>query len=158
MDRNVVAQVSEDTLKLQRVLGSKLPGETLSYDDLAAESEVRMDNSGKAKLRTALKRLRLEYSPVHGFGVRLAEPALVMPLLSSKIVRIDRAVKRADRTQKNLQVQFFSSLTPEEQRQVLFAGAVFGAIRIAAENGRQLYNAKTKQVGNNSVIIPLPKM
>lgn len=157
MDRNVIAQVSEDTLKIERFIETKNPGETISYDEISHESGVQMDLPGKAKLRTALRRLRVEYSPVRGYGIKTADAGLVMPLLSSKVVRIDRAVKRADRTQKNLQVQFFAALTPEEQRQVLFAGAVFGAIRVAAENGRMLYKSETKRIGGGNVSIPLPK-
>jgi hypothetical protein len=49
-------------------------------------------------------------------------------------------------------------LTAEERRQVLFVGAVFGAIRIAAENGRFLYGAKMKKSGSLSAKIPLPDL
>ena len=157
MDRNVIAKVSEETLKIERFLDTKKPGDTISYDEIAHETGVEMTNDGKAKLRSALRRLKVEYSPVRGYGIRMADAGLVMPLLSNKIVRIDRAVKRADRTQKNLQVQFFEALTPDEQRQVLFAGAVFGAIRVAAENGRMLYGSNGKRSCGVNVSIPLPK-
>lgn len=157
MGRNVIAKVSEDVLKIERFLETKNPGEAIGYDELAMETGVEMSIEGKAKLRTALKRLRLEYSPIHGCGIRLADAGLVMPLLSNRIVRIDRAVKRADKTQKNLQVQFFEALSPEEQRQVLFAGAVFGAIRVAAENGRMLYSDNSKKKTAEPISIPLPK-
>jgi len=79
-----------------------------------------------------------------------------MPILSTRISRIDRAVKRGDRSQRILQEQFFNSLSAEEQKQILFAGAVFGAIRLAADQGRQLY--KKRESLSATVHIELPKL
>jgi hypothetical protein len=158
MDRNVIAQISEDSLKIEDFLSGKSAGESISYDEISHSSGVEMNLRGKNLLRTTLKRLRFEYSPIRGYGIRLADASLVMPILSDRITKIDRAVKRAGKCQQNLQVQFFNYLTLEEQRQVLFAGAVFGAIRIAAENGRMLYGKKTKTDVVRSVKIPIPKI
>jgi len=154
MARNVIAKVSEETLKIERYLEPLPPGEVISYEQIGLETGVKMDTGGKGKMRSALRRLRREYSPVKGYGIRLADASLVMPLLSHRVVKIDNAVRRGARTHLNLQTQFFASLTPDEQRQVLFAGAVFGAIRIAAENGRQLYGSKKQ--GGDFAKIPLP--
>lgn len=155
MARDVIAKVSEETLKIERYIEPLPPGEVVAYETVAEETGVLMDLSGKAKLRSALRRLKREYSQIKGYGVRLADPEMVMPLISHRVVKIDSAVRRADKTHKNLQRQFFASLTPDEQRQVLFAGAVFGAIRVAAENGRQLYGGNAKQKLGVAVI-PLP--
>jgi hypothetical protein len=89
-----------------------------------------------------------------GYGVRLADASGVMPILSSRIRRIDSSVKRADKSQKLLQEQFFESLSADDQKRILFAGAVFGAIRIAAEQGKQIY--KRNQVSSPTISIPLP--
>jgi hypothetical protein len=151
-----IGEVNQDTLKLQNHIEPKAAGTVLGYDDIQRETGIRMDTTGKARLRQALKRSRREYSCIRGYGIRLAASADVMPILSTRITRIDSAVKRADRTQKILQEQFFSSLSEHEQRKILFAGAVFGAIRIAAEQGKQIQGKGSTD--KPTVHIPLPML
>lgn len=152
----VIAELDKDSILLMDYLKKQKPGADLSYLGIEHGSKVKMDIRGKGLLRSALHRMRIEYTCKRGYGIVLADSALVMPILSTKITRIDRAVKRGDRSQKNLQQQFFASLLPEEQRQVLFAGAVFGAIRIAADQGRMLYQ-KNRKKELPSVKIEIPK-
>lgn len=154
--RKSIAVVSEETLKIQSYLGTVKDGETVDYRDIERGSTVKMDNAGKQKLRSALRRAKREYSPIRGIGIKLACPDMVVPILGNRIIRIDNAVKRADKTHKALQVQFFSSLTTEQQKQILFAGAVFGAIRIAAENGKMIYRKGKEGIGQNSIRVPIP--
>ena len=114
-----------------------------------------MNNTGKQYMRTALKRLKVEYSPIKGLGIQLADRNITMPLVINRLNKIDRSVKRAEKTHKNLQEQFFESLDTKEQKQLLFIGAAFGAIRVAAENGRLLYQSKNKI--KNKMTIPIPE-
>jgi len=150
-----VAKVSSNTLKIQDFLQRKKPGTEISYMDIQDSTGVTMDNRGKGYMRTALKRARLEYAPIIGYGIVLADSNTTMPLVIRKLNKIDKAVKRADRTHKNLQARFLESLTLQEQKQLLFVGAAFGAIRVAAENGRMIYSSKNKI--NSSINIPIPE-
>lgn len=152
-----IAEVSQETLKIQAFIEEQKDGTVLTYTELQQETGVPMSTSGKNKLRTAMKRARREYSPIRGTGIRLASADTALSLVSNRLVSINNATKRGDKTTKLMHEQFFASLGAEEQRQILFAGAVFGAIRIAAENGRLLYGKK-KQVANDTIQIPIPKM
>lgn len=158
MDKRIIAQVSDETLRLQALVSGLSPGDQISYVDIQKRSGVSMDGDGKGKLRVAVKRAGLISSCVRGWGIQMASAKSVMPILSQKVRGIDRAVRRADRTHSSLQEQFFASLTPEEQKNVLFCGAIFGAIRVAASNGRLLYSKKRGTADLQTMIrIPLPK-
>lgn len=150
-----IAEVSDETIRIQQFLEQQKPGTELSYLKIHNETGINMDEKGKQRLRSALKRAKLEYSTIQGSGIKLADSKSTMPILTGKILKIDRAVKRAEKTHKNLEEKFFSSLSKDEQQKILYVGAVFGAIRVAAENGKVIYS-KTKQVSNN-VSIPVPK-
>lgn len=156
--RHSIAEVSEKTLRLQEYLNNIKPGEVLSYIKITNEAGINMDEEGKQKLRSALRRAKIEYSTIPKYGIKLADSESTMPILSNKIIKINRAVQRAERTHKNLEEQFFSSLSKDEQQKVLYIGAVFGAIRVAAENGRVIYGKSTKQISSSSINIPIPKI
>jgi hypothetical protein len=149
-----IGEVSQDTLKLEEFIGRQPHGAVLTYSGIQNDTGVEMNLNGKAHLRQALKHLRREYSSVHGHGIRLADASGVMPILSSRISRINKAVKRADRSQRILQDEFYDSLNDQEKKSVLFAGAVFGAIRLAAEQGRQIQ--RRNQTMLPTISVPLP--
>jgi|SRR5208337_5392 len=158
MEKRTIGEKDKDSILLEQYLAEQKPGACLSFLAIEHESGVKMDLLGKGHLLRCLKRMKLEYTPTRGYGITLADPGLVMPILSTRICRIDQAVKRGDRSQKLLQEQFFNSLTADEQKHVLFAGAVFGAIRLAAEQGHQLYKKRGPQsVEAATVRIELPK-
>jgi hypothetical protein len=144
-------------LKLQQYLEKQPHGAVLDYNEIQRETGVRMTVDGKSRLRSALKQSKREYSCVRGFGIRLADAEGVMPILSSRIKRIDKAVRRADRSQKILQEQFFQALSEQDQKRILFAGAVFGAIRLAADQGKQIQSRKSSVIAP-TIHIPLPLM
>lgn len=152
--KKTIAEVSEETLKIQRLLEEQPDGKELSFDYISAKTGVTMDDRGKGFLRTAMKRAKKVYSPIRGQGVKLADSKSTMPILINKMGKIDRAVKRSEKTHKTLQEQFFSSLPLQQQKEILYIGAVFGAIRVAAENGKIVYSRK-KEI-SDTINIPLP--
>lgn len=154
--KQTIQEVSQDVLKLHAFLDTLPHGASMNYHDIQRATGVLLDANGKAKLRRALKRAQREYSCIHGTGIRLADAESCMPILSNRIRKIDRTVRRADKSQKLLQQQFFASLSADDQRKILFAGAVFGAIRLAAEQGKQLHGKP--KLTSASVHIPLPTM
>jgi hypothetical protein len=151
-----IGEVSQDTLKLQEFIARQPHGAILAYAEIQRETGVEMNLNGKSHLRQAMKHLRREYSSIRNHGVRLADANGVMPILSSRIKRIDKAVNRADRSQRILQDQFFTSLNEQDQKRILFAGAVFGAIRLAAEQGKQIQ--RRNQTLLPTINIPLPPL
>lgn len=159
MMAKVIGELDQESMLLEKFLAQQKPEGQLSYLQIEHGTGVKMDAAGKQRLRRSMKRMRIEYSCARNYGVTLAGPALVMPILSTRITRIDSAVRRADRSQRILQEQFFHSLSVEEQKSVLFAGAIFGAIRLAAEQGRMMYRTKGGSLGvpATTVHIELPK-
>lgn len=152
-----IAEVHEDVLKLQEFLEAQAPGADLPYMRIEAETGVRMDDTGKARMRQALRRSHLESATKYAEGIKLASADFSMPILGMRMTRIDKAVRRADRTQKNLQTQFYEAMSDADKKKVLFAGAVFGAIRLAAKNGKLMYrrdDPPTPPV----LHVPLPKL
>ena len=154
--KRTIAELDRESTLLQQFLSTQDIGAELSYIAIEHGSTVKMDQRGRAHLRRCLHRMKIEYSCSFGYGIKLADPRSVMPILSTRIHRIDRAVKRGDRSQKILQEQFFDSLPAEQQRKVLFAGAIFGAIRLASEQGRTLY--KKRSAESYQVHIDIPKL
>lgn len=157
MARPTVGEVSQEVLKLQAYIETLPEGSDVSWSEVEKETRIKMDIRGKAHFRTALKRAKREYSARHGLGMKLADPDSVMPILSTRYKKIDRTVRRADKTQRILQEQFFHKLTPQDQQQVLYAGLVFGAIRVAAQNGKLIYQNKKPPMAG-SMVIPIPKI
>jgi hypothetical protein len=154
--KRTIAELDKESIMLQEYLSTQKTGAELSYIAIEHGSAVKMDQRGRAHLRRCMHRMKIEYSCSFGYGIKLADPGSVMPILSTRIHRIDRAVKRGDRSQKILQEQFFESLPADQQKQVLFAGAIFGAIRLASEQGRTLYKKRTSD--SFQVHIDIPKL
>ena len=152
-----IGELSKDTLSIQSYLEDQDQGTELSYKNIEHFSKVKMDLNGKSKLRTALKRAKIEYSCIPKYGIKLADAKSTMNILSQKTIKIDRAVRRAEKSHKNLQEQFFESLDEVHQKELLYIGAVFGAIRVAAENGKVIYSKKTKKI-SHSINIPIPRL
>jgi len=142
-----IAKISEESLKIVNYLEGIAHGETLSYDQIEKATGVKMDTKGRSYLRTAIKKLKREYSCIVGKGIELASAKSATNILVGRVVKIDNAVKRAEKTQTILVNNFYDQLQPIEQKQALFLGAVFGAIRVAAQNGKHyIQNATSNQM------------
>ena len=59
-----IGELSQETLSIQKYLEDQKVGTELSYANIQHETGVKMDNKGKNKLRTALKRAKIEYSTI----------------------------------------------------------------------------------------------
>ena len=154
MKQKSIPEISEDSLILTDYLRAQKPGQILSYHKIGNDTKVTMNNKGKQILRRALKRANLEYSCIKGQGIKIAEAEDTMPIVINKLTKIDKAVKRAEKTHKNLYSKFFDELDEKEQKQLLYIGAAFGAIRLASENGKMIYSSR-KEI-SHSIEIPLP--
>ena len=150
---STLAKISEDSLTLISYLKDVEHGQILSYQQIEQDTGVKMDTpTGKSYLRTACKKLKREYSCLRGVGIELASAKTASTLVVGRLVRVDNAVKKAERTYKNVSLAFYNELPPQEQKQINFIGAAFGAIRVAAENGKYYLKNVTKANGLSPVL------
>lgn len=136
---NTIAEVSKETLRIENVLKTCKPGEFLSYANITNLSGVKMDNRGKQFLRTALNRLKLEYSPVMGKGIELAGPMNAIGIVSKRVIKIDNSVKRAEKTTKRVTNQFYDQLGEHEQKNINYLGAVFASLRAYSQSAKTFF-------------------
>lgn len=136
---NTIAEVSKQALKIESVLRASKPGDFITYKNLEILSGVKMDDKGKGYMRTALNRLKLEYSPVVGEGIQLASPENAIAIVSKRVIKIDNSVKRAEKTTKRVTNQFYDKLTEHEQRNVNYLSAVFASLRAYSQSAKMFF-------------------
>lgn len=144
-----IAEVSKQTLQIENVLKAAKPGDTITYKNLEVLSGVRMDNKGKGYLRTAMNRLKLEYSPVRGEGIELASPENSISIVSKRVVKIDNSVRRAEKTTKRVTNQFYDKLNEHEQRNVNYLSAVFASLRAYSQSAKMFFKKTNHKVINS---------
>ena len=149
-----LAKASEDYLRLLAYVQEQPIGELLEYSKVEQATGVTMNTAGRNKLRRAILRSHFEYAVIPGVGYKLAQADMTMGILTFRLVGIDNKVRRAERAQRVLQQAFLDQLPPEEQKGVLFIGAVFGAIRQSAEKGKELYRKEPKQIAGGDPSLP----
>lgn len=149
-----LANASEDYLRLLTYIQDKPDGEVVEYTATEKDTGVIMDYTGKNKLRRAIIRSKREYSVIPNTGYKLACPEITMSILTFRLVGIDNKIRKAERSQKILQQAFFEQLPKDQQNNVLFIGAVFGAIRSSAEKGKNIYRKELKQLAQTTPVIP----
>lgn len=136
---NTIAQASSQTLRIENVLKTSRPGEFITYKNIEVLSGVKMDNKGKGYLRTALNRLKLEYSPVPGEGIELASAQNAIVIVSKRVVKIDNSVKKAEKTTKRITNQFYDKLSESEQKNVNYLSAVFASLRAYSQSAKMFF-------------------
>jgi len=152
--KKTIPKISEESLKIITFLNKCNNGDILSYDKIQEETGVKMNTFGKSYLRTAVNKCGLVYGCIRGYGIKLADAQSTMSLVTHRLGKITSTVKKANKTQKTLVSQFLEELSPPEQKQILFIGAIFGAIKVAADNGKLIYS--NNKISNNSSRIDLP--
>jgi hypothetical protein len=148
-----IPKVAQETLLIESFIESQPLGATLLYNQIQKETGVKMDLRGKQFVRSALRRLKYEYESIHNHGIRLFSPDNATRIVVNKLVKVDNAVKRSEKTHKNISQKFLGELTEPEQRQMTFVGAIFGAIRASAKQGKTYFtNQKPREIANNKPI------
>lgn len=146
---NTFAEVSQQTLKIENSLKLCKPGEFIDYIKLEKLTGVKMDNTGKGYLRTALNRLKLEYTTIKGVGIELASETNAIAIVSRKVIRIDNSVKRAEKTTKRITNQFYDKLSDHEQKNVNYLSAVFSSLRAYSRSAKTFFKKTENKVINN---------
>lgn len=140
-------EVSKETLRIENYLQSLPEGHLVTFDDIAENAEVKMDERGKAYMRTACKRLKIEYEAIKSVGIRLASESSASTIVVHKICRIDNAVKRGEKTHSNIKTKFYDRLTDSEKKGLDLFGYAFSVIRSGANYGKKILKAKI-DIGN----------
>lgn len=151
--RQLSERASEDFIKLVSFIEDSRAGVLLEYQRVQEQTGVLMDMRGKAKLRNAIIHCGREYALMPTVGYQLAEARLAMPIMTRKFLSIDSRIRRAEKAHEAL-LEFRESLTVEERRGFDYAGALFGAIRVAADNGKRLYGREVKRLAQSTPIVP----
>ena len=139
-------ETSEDLLKLSSYIQEKRPGTELSFMKVQDETGITMDHDGRSKLRRACQREKIEYLSIRGYGIKLTDPTTGMEAVSKRVVRIDNAVRRGERTTRNIKNNFINEMSEEDKKRLIYTGAIFGAIRAAASDSKYIYNTKPKEI------------
>ena len=150
-----IQKVSENTLKIENYLSGKNLGDSISYRELELKTGVKMNTYGKSYLRTAIKRLNLDYECIQNEGIVLISDKNAGRIIVHKLVKIDNAVKRGKRSLNVIYDRVYESLSEPEKKHINFIGAAFGAIQLAAENGKRMIKIQNKAQNNKD--IPLPE-
>ena len=150
---NTLAKISEESLTLINYLKNVEHGQILSYQQIEKDTGIKMNlQASRGYLRTACKKLKREYSCIRGVGIEMASSKSATTLIIGRLVKIDNAVKRGERTYNNVSIAFYNELSPVEQKQINFVGAAFGAIRVAAENGKYFLKNVERVMATNPII------
>jgi len=154
-----IARISEEYLTLVNLVQETPPGTLLDYAQVEDATGVPMGIGmpGRSMLRRAILRTGREYSVIRGVGFVTASKDNAMGILVHQLGGIDRKVKRADRATRVVRDAFIDEMPEPQQKAVMFLGSVFGAIRMAAENGRRLYGVQSPHANVGAGIIPVPR-
>ncbi len=120
--------------KLVEYLDTQPDGEELSWERVEADTSIKMSNTGRAMVRQALRQRRRPYEAVRGMGIRLSHADTALTIARSKLVAIDHSVRRADKTQTELQDRHFEQMRTADQQKFLMLTSFFGAIRSVAKS------------------------
>lgn len=145
---NTIQEVSESTLKFEALFSGAGNGTFFSYGDLYEKTKILMDNKGKTYMRSALHRLKLPYETVSGQGIRLLSKENATRIVVRDVMRIDRSVKKAEKTTKHVNNRVFDELPKEQQEQVRFLGSLFGAIRAYSQSARAIFKPQAMKIGD----------
>jgi hypothetical protein len=146
-------KASEDYLKLLNYVSELPQGEMIVYSEIELLLDIKMDASGKDKLRRAIISCGKEYSLVKNIGYKLAQPDSCMPILGTQILRIKSAAKVAKRKHENLS-DFYGSLTEDEQRGFNYAGAIIGAIAEASNKDKNIFSKDIRKIADSKPLLP----
>ena len=123
-------------------------GEEVSWLRVEHETSVVMDAKGRGLARRALARAKRPYVALRNVGVRLSAPETAMEIMGWRFVRIDRAVRKADRTRTILSGRHMEQMPEEGKQRFLALAAFFGAVRVIASE------AKARLLGSQPPPVP----
>jgi hypothetical protein len=109
-------------------------GEELTWLRIEADTSIKMDSAGRRLISRACQKARRPYENIRGIGVRMSSAESTMPIVQSRFVRIDNAVRRADRDRRQLADRHFEQLNSSDKSKMLMLAGFFGAVRAFAKD------------------------
>ena len=135
-----IAVISDETLAIRDFIETAPLGATIPYLTIESQTGVKMNTQGKQKLRSACNSLHIEYTCIRGDGIVLMSPENADQMVSHRLIRIDNAVRRGEKT-TNRAMKHINEMPEETRRKTLFAASVFGAIRASAQLAKKEYKS-----------------
>jgi hypothetical protein len=127
-----IAEVSKETLQIETYLQTLNPGEQVLYSIIETETGIKMDERGKSCLRSALRRLRLNYtrlrSPNTGKGYILASPENSVGIVVENVMRVDKGIRKTHKVTESLKKSFYSQLNDQDKNSLDFVHRETGAM------------------------------
>jgi hypothetical protein len=133
---------SADILTLREYIKTAKPDQTLTYSQIAGDTGISMDKTGKNHLRAACKTEKIEYTPLVGEGIVIAGPVTGCKIVETRIHGAKRAIKRSARSHAIISAKHLANMSQDDQKKVVFVGAVFAAMTAASESLKQLQPAQ----------------
>jgi len=159
MDRKLkptltIQEVSVETLTIEAFLSEvKAPGLKLSYEEISTATGVTLDVRGKTYLRTALKRLKIEYLTYRNWGIAMPSKTTAMNVIDDRMLKTHRAVKKTRRAEVNIGTEFQGKFSKPTQER--FDKSVYITSELNKTISKHLRSNKAKTV--KPVKSPSPK-
>ena len=129
-------KITESVAKLKEFLESAAinrAGQKISYDEITDSTGIEMNQKGKGYLRNAAKYCGVEYSSIPKYGIEIAGPENSTDIMGGRLVRIDRATRRAETASKNISNRYLSEMSEDDRKSIIMIASVLGAVRAAAD-------------------------
>jgi hypothetical protein len=144
-----IADVSHETLVIEAILRELKPGDFISYEELESLSGVPMNIKGKSYMRTAARRLKIEFTTKRGVGIVTASPKNSCSIIAESVTRIDNSVFRAQKRNKNIINQFYDEMNDKDQKVVNKAAQELGTMRCFSRETKLIFKKEELKQSRN---------
>lgn len=140
MSTELAVSIPEREVEVARLIeyfNAASDGSTITWGQIARETGIPMNKTGRDQVRRALRRMRRPYAAVRGAGIELSSAGNTLAIMRGRFVRIDRAVRKADATRGQLAARHFEQLEARDKNSMLMLAGFFGAVRTIAKQAVQ---------------------
>ena len=142
---------SKELVVLKSFLNEVPLGGFISYKDIEAKTEIKMNERGKSILRSALRSLKMEYRCDKGNGIEIESDKNTMHIVTDKVKRVGNSLRRADRTIVRMTERYVDQLPKPDRDRLLSTASLFGAIRAMAKGLSNIYKVPKLNTINPSI-------
>ena len=142
---------SKELVVLKSFLNEVPLGGFISYKDVEAKTEIKMNERGKSILRSALRSLKMEYRCDKGNGIEIESDKNTMHIVTDKVKRVGNSLRRADRTIVRMTERYVDQLPKPDRDRLLSTASLFGAIRAMAKGLSNIYKVPKLNTINPSI-------
>ena len=142
---------SKELVVLKSFLNEVPLGGFISYKDIEAKTEIKMNERGKSILRSALRSLKMEYRCDKGNGIEIESDKNTMHIVTDRVKRVSNSLRRADRTVIRMTERYVDQLPKPDRDRLLSTASLFGAIRAMAKELSNIYKVPKLNTINPSI-------